>query len=158
MEAVGQAGKRVTARLTPLRSAPALARASLAPLRSTLSSRTYQDVALAVSELVSDRVEHAGLRSWQEIVLEVEVGDSAVHGIVRDAGQGPGANSRPHGPYRIDSLNSAAKTWGARRAFGATRVWFDVARVAAEAAGSKTVRPSDLSGWIGTQVRRLRRR
>jgi anti-sigma regulatory factor (Ser/Thr protein kinase) len=79
--------------------APARARAWLEAVRPVMSTERMEDLRLAVSELVANSVQHAGLRPGHPIRLSGRVTESSVMVTVADGGPGftfdPGARREP---------------------------------------------------------------
>ncbi len=113
--------------------APRQARtAVLEALGDHLSAAAARDVALVVSELVTNSVEHAATGPGELVAVDVEVREGCVHIEVSDAGTRLGSRGTPrhpdapspHGLALVDRLSEA---WGVERdAAGRTRVWCDV--------------------------------
>ncbi len=64
-------------------TAPIMARDALAPLTPWVPAETAQDLRLLVSELVTNAVEHAGLREGEGIDLEVSAREAQAEVRVR---------------------------------------------------------------------------
>jgi anti-sigma regulatory factor (Ser/Thr protein kinase) len=109
--------------------APAIARQETRRLTSQLEEQQQQDVALLVSELVSNSVVHAR-HATDSIQLKVWVVDTAVRVSVADSGPGfapnvvvPEPDEEGHrGLWLIDML---ADTWGIA-VDGRTSSWFEM--------------------------------
>lgn len=112
--------------------APRIARKTvLSRLDGRLSDETAYDVALVVSELVTNSVVHAALGADDTVLLEIAVNDrlaitvtdpgseSVPRVLARDA-------TTPHGLglYLVDRISAS---WGVRRNPGATQVWCELA-------------------------------
>jgi anti-sigma regulatory factor (Ser/Thr protein kinase) len=119
----------VTEHLPATVKAPARARASLAPLRRVLDQPTFSDLALLVSELVTNSVRHASLRTDQQIALKVIVRSQVVQVGVVDPGPGIRKAQGESGGLGFHLLNMIAESWGMSRRDGLTRVWFELQRV-----------------------------
>lgn len=126
------AERRIQVRLPPSRAAPATARGALAPLSETVDEETLESTALLVSELVTNAVRHAGLRSDDRIDLFVEASPERVWVRVSDPGNGiarppplPRAE-RPSG-WGLFLVGQIADRWGIERDED-TRVWFEIDR------------------------------
>ncbi len=121
--------RRLTTTVSGGADAASAARRALAPLRSLLESTLADDVALLVSELVTNSVRHAGARSGEPIGLEVSAWPRRVRVEVSDPGGGFAVHEpRPQpdgtsgwGLYLVDRL---ADRWGAADG----TVWFEMTR------------------------------
>jgi two-component sensor histidine kinase len=83
------------------------------------------DVKLAVSELVTNSVEHAHLRPEDHIELCARVGDDgAVRVEVRD--EGPGPPARPDAGLGWRIVDRVADRWGVLREGNRSCVWFEL--------------------------------
>jgi anti-sigma regulatory factor (Ser/Thr protein kinase) len=106
----------VTLQVDPDINAPSLSRSYLQPLRAKLGAR-YDDVALIVSELVSNSVKHAGANA-NPASIDVNVTVRAGKIRVEVADEGPGfAIDDARGDARGDGLGLAiveklADQWG----------------------------------------------
>jgi anti-sigma regulatory factor (Ser/Thr protein kinase) len=76
--------------------APSTARAWLEELRPLMSNERMDDLRIAVSELVTNSVRHAGLRAGDPVRLSGRVSELSV--VVTVADGGPGFNFDPDGP------------------------------------------------------------
>jgi anti-sigma regulatory factor (Ser/Thr protein kinase) len=112
--------------------AAAEARHALDGLMSHVPERRLRDVRLLVSELVTNAVRHAGLKSGDRIgllvkrrdrVLRVEVDDPGLGFELRAPEPDP-ARASGWGLYLVDEL---ADRWGMDRGGrGGTRIWFEL--------------------------------
>jgi anti-sigma regulatory factor (Ser/Thr protein kinase) len=119
-------------RLFPSRLAPAAARGALAPLGGIVSEDTLKATELLVSELVTNAVRHAGLRSEDWIDMRVEVLDDRVRVSVTDPGHGfarPPPDPRPDrsSGWGLFLVGQIADRWGLERE-RETAVWFEIER------------------------------
>ena len=90
-----------------------------------LSPDRARDVKLAVSELVTNSVEHGGLRPEERIELRARIGDDgAVRVEVRDEGPGPPPRPDPGLGWRI--VDRIADRWGFLREDDRSCVWFEL--------------------------------
>jgi anti-sigma regulatory factor (Ser/Thr protein kinase) len=110
--------------------APERARRALLALRSEVDGAVFADAELLTSELVSNAVRHAGLRTGQ-IELAVWLEGDGVRVQVADHGPGfaPGDQRRApdeEGGFGLDLVEQIADRWGIERDHGA-RVWFELA-------------------------------
>jgi integral membrane sensor domain MASE1/anti-sigma regulatory factor (Ser/Thr protein kinase) len=130
--AVPRAGDQsIAVELEPGPRCPAEARTSLAPLEDALPAQVYLDLSLLVSELATNSVRHAGLRSRDLIRLRVETSDRMIRVEVSDPGQGFGGNvpeRDPKGPggWGLFLTERLADRWGVDRDGGWTTVWLEV--------------------------------
>ena len=113
--------------------APRLARtAVLDALRDRLCPATANDVALVVSELVTNSVEHAATGQDERVEVEVDVRESCVHIEVSDDGATLRPRSSPRHPdaprpFGLALVDRLARSWGVDRdGAGHTRVWADL--------------------------------
>ena len=112
--------------------APALARAGIRGTTKALPERVAADLALLVTEVVANSVEHATTSLGDEIVVRVYV-DDRVRVEVDDRGPGFDAvgpvepdtvAASGWGLYLVDSLSAA---WGVDSTDGGTTtVWFEL--------------------------------
>jgi anti-sigma regulatory factor (Ser/Thr protein kinase) len=109
--------------------APAAARRALEPLRGTTHPALLADLALVVSELVSNSVRHG---PGGPITLRlVAASPSHVRGEVEDDGDGTvairsaAAGAKPGGGgHGLRILDVVASRWGVHE--GSTHVWFEL--------------------------------
>jgi anti-sigma regulatory factor (Ser/Thr protein kinase) len=131
-EAAGVYPPKVTEQLPATPKAPARARAALVPLRRTLGQPTFANLVMLVSELVTNRVNHAKLEPDQPIGLKVIVRPQIVQVGVIDPGvefRAPDDRIETQaGDLGFRLLNAIAESWGATRQDGLTRVWFELRR------------------------------
>ena len=113
--------------------APRQARgAVLDALRDRLSEDAAQDVAIVVSELVTNSVAHAATGTDETVEVDVDVREGCVHIEVSDEGTHLRPRSSPRHPDAPSPLGLAlvdrlARAWGVERdGAGHTRVWCDV--------------------------------
>jgi two-component sensor histidine kinase len=113
--------------------APRNARAAvLSALREYLSPADARDVALVVSELVTNSVEHAATGPKERLAVEVGVAGDCVHIEVSDGGTRFHRRNAPRHPDAPQALGLAlvdrlARSWGvARDGEGHTRVWCEL--------------------------------
>ena len=90
-----------------------------------LDPERVRDVKLVVSELVTNSVEHGGLRPEEHIELRARIGDDgAVRVEVRDEGPGPPPRPDPGLGWRI--VDRIADRWGFLREGDRSCVWFEL--------------------------------
>jgi anti-sigma regulatory factor (Ser/Thr protein kinase) len=112
--------------------APALARAGVRGAAPDLPDRTAADLALLLTEVVSNAVRHASGNPGDEILIRLYA-DGPVRVEVVDRGPGfePLAQATPEGPrasgWGLYLLESIASTWGVERGVTGTTVWFELA-------------------------------
>ncbi|HEY7283256.1 MAG TPA: ATP-binding protein [Actinomycetota bacterium] len=112
-------------------SAPASARALVGGLRERLADDVLEDLVLAVSEIVTNCVRHAGLGPDQDISVCVRATSGGVRLEVIDGGRGfdrpdvvvrDPAHQGGWGLYIVDRI---ADRWGVVRESG-TRLWLEI--------------------------------
>jgi two-component sensor histidine kinase len=113
--------------------APRQARSAvLRALRDQVSPAAARDVALVVSELVTNSVAHAATGPEERLELDVDVRESCVHIEVSDDGTHLRPRSTPRHPDAPSPLGLAlvdrlARAWGVERdGEGHTRVWCEL--------------------------------
>jgi integral membrane sensor domain MASE1/anti-sigma regulatory factor (Ser/Thr protein kinase) len=121
----------IAVELEPGRGCPADARAALSPMADALPTQVHLDLTLLVSELVTNSVRHARLRSHDLIRLRVETTDRVIRVEVSDPGEGFGANipePGPRGPggWGLFLTERLADRWGVDRDGGWTTVWVEM--------------------------------
>ncbi len=79
---------------------------------------------LAASELITNALEHSGLRRDETIVLRTELGDGLLRVSVCDPGPGPGHRLRAGLGLRI--VERASDRWGFHRGEETTCWWFEI--------------------------------
>lgn len=108
--------------------APAEARRALSGLASRVDADVLERLGLVVSEVITNCVRHAGLRSSQPIEMQVSLVPSLLRVEVTDDGPGFEAEaSRPDiqdqvGGWGLWLVESLADRWGVEPG-GGTRVW-----------------------------------
>jgi anti-sigma regulatory factor (Ser/Thr protein kinase) len=107
------------------------ARGAIEPLRDRLGDELAGDLALLVSELVTNSYRHAGA-SRDLIGVELAVGADVVRCEVIDDGEGFRASPVPperrgNGGWGLHIVDKLADRWGVRRG-PPTRVWFEIRR------------------------------
>jgi anti-sigma regulatory factor (Ser/Thr protein kinase) len=113
--------------------APRIARkAVLSRLEGRVTNENAYDIALVVTELVSNSVMHANLGADDTVLVEITVGDDRLAVTVTDPGSGLGPRLLPRDPVRphgfgLHVVNDIAARWGVRRNPGATQVWCELA-------------------------------
>ena len=113
--------------------APRLARnAVLSGLDGRVTDKTACDVALVVSELVTNSVLHADLDADDTVMVEIAVDDDRLAITVTDPGSAlvprllPRDPTGPHG-FGLHLVNDISAHWGVRRDPGTTQVWCELA-------------------------------
>jgi anti-sigma regulatory factor (Ser/Thr protein kinase) len=117
--------------LPPDARAPSRARHAMAGLDGLLGP-AYPDVALLVSELVTNGVRHADTAPEAPLRIAVRLADDRVRVEVSDQGEGFDHGPLPPDPTRAGGwglrlVDEIADAWGVDRAQGTT-VWFEIAR------------------------------
>jgi two-component sensor histidine kinase len=95
--------------------------------------RTAEDLELLVTELATNGVKHAQIRSGgNRITLDARVDSHVLHVEVRDRGQGFEARPRfgrsEPGGWGLQLVEGIAERWGVQR--DPTTVWFELPRAA----------------------------
>ena len=104
----------------------------LSQLARDTPQTTASDVALVVSELVTNSVLHANVSACLTLTVEVVVVDDRLRISVIDPGSRLEPRIVPHDPERIGGIglffvNELSEAWGvARDGTGGTRVWCDI--------------------------------
>ena len=125
---------KVDVTLPALPAAASQARKSLAVLRSDLPERTYEDLVILVSELVTNSVRHTGRARGDEV--EDRLGDwidrSGIRAEVADGGPGFEKFVRPSTPdqlggWGLQIVDRLSDRWGVRRGSApGSAVWFEI--------------------------------
>jgi anti-sigma regulatory factor (Ser/Thr protein kinase) len=113
--------------------APRIARhAVLSRLDQRVADNTAHDIALVITELVTNSVLHADLSADDTVLIEITVSDDRLAITVTD----PGSDSLPrvlsrdptrsHG-FGLLLVDDISVSWGVRRNPGATQVWCELA-------------------------------
>ena len=122
---------RTELRLPAESIAPALARAGIRGTSPPVPDRVAADLALLVTEVVSNAVRHASTGPGDEIVVRLFANDRIRVEVV-DRGPGFAAGHRPEpggdrssgwGLYLLDTIASG---WGVDTEDGTTVVWFEL--------------------------------
>jgi anti-sigma regulatory factor (Ser/Thr protein kinase) len=122
---------RTELRLPAEAIAPALARAGIRGMSPQVPDRLAADLALLVTEVVSNAVRHASADPGDEVVvrlfanhrIRVEVVDHGPGFEAGDREQPRAARADGWGLYLLDSLSSA---WGVDHVGEQTTVWFEL--------------------------------
>ena len=124
-------GAKIDLRLAPKPEVALTARKALDPLAELLPPEKFEDVRLAVSELVANSILHAGLLPNDRISLSVAVSGESVRGKVCDPGSGFELPSvtRPRadlsGGWGLPIVESISDRWGVERNSWVC-VWFEI--------------------------------
>jgi anti-sigma regulatory factor (Ser/Thr protein kinase) len=107
------------------------ARRALAAGYPTLPSTVQDDLALLVTELVTNAVRHGGAVGDRPLHVEFARMDGRMRVEVIDPGTDFDSPSRPgkgdsNGGWGLFLVDRIAERWGVRRAPGGTCVWFEV--------------------------------
>jgi anti-sigma regulatory factor (Ser/Thr protein kinase) len=112
--------------------APRIARnAVLSRLEGQVAAEDAYDIALVVSELVTNSVMHADLGADDTLLVEMAVGDDRLAITVTDPGShlvprlSPRDALTPHG-FGLHLVNDISASWGVRRRAGGTQVWCEL--------------------------------
>ena len=113
--------------------AASLARRALDGLTDEVPERPLRDAQLLVSELVTNAVRHAGLRTGDRIRVRVELDDRNVHVEVHDPGMGFELRAPEPDPTRMSGwglylVDELADRWGMDDGGVGTRIWFELGR------------------------------
>jgi anti-sigma regulatory factor (Ser/Thr protein kinase) len=101
----------------------------LARFEDKVAASTLYDASLCLSELVTNAIQHPAAESGDELELELELSDDALHVRVIDPGGGfdPGTptqgDERGWGLYIVDRLSTRWGTQPGER----TTMWFEIA-------------------------------
>ena len=117
-----------------LRGGPSVAsqaRAEIAPFRSRLGEDLSADLALLLSELVTNSYRHSGAGD-EGIGVDVEITEDHVRAEIIDQGEGfkpepVPASKRGAGGWGLVILDRLAERWGVRKG-PPSCVWFELAR------------------------------
>lgn len=109
--------------LKPNKDAPRISRSRLAEIRSELEPR-YDDVALVVTELVSNSVRHSG---DGEVRVSVWASNDRIRLEVSDSGPGFDASQPRNGGMGLDIVSEVADLWGVDQREACT-VWVEMTR------------------------------
>jgi anti-sigma regulatory factor (Ser/Thr protein kinase) len=106
-------------------------------LLGELDESVLADLRLIVSELVTNSIRHAGLRTGDPIDLEVSVDESTIRLELRDRGRGFAAPATPLDHFRESGwglflVSQLADRWGVSTEGGATTVWIEIHRTPPE--------------------------
>jgi anti-sigma regulatory factor (Ser/Thr protein kinase) len=102
-------------------------------LRGELDESVLDDLRLIVSELVTNSIRHAGLRTSDPIDLEVSVVESTIRLELRDSGRGFARPAIPSNPFRESGwglflVSELTDRWGVSGEGGVTTVWIEIHR------------------------------
>ena len=110
-----------------------LAREALDTLREEVGQDRLDDLRLVVSELVTNSVRHAGLRSGDAISLRVDALADHIRVEIQDRGPGFEASPAPATMYQESGwglylVSQIAERWGVSTDATGTTVWLEIAR------------------------------
>jgi anti-sigma regulatory factor (Ser/Thr protein kinase) len=113
------------------------AREVLESLRGQLEESVLDDLRLIVSELVTNSIRHAGLRTSDPIDLEVSVNESTIRLELRDRGRGFAPPPSPTNPFQESGwglflVSQLTDRWGVSTEAGETTVWIEIHRKPSE--------------------------
>lgn len=105
----------------------------LESLRGELDESLLDDLRLIVSELVTNSIRHAGLRSGEPIDLEVTVDKATIRLELRDRGRGFEPPDAPVSLFQESGwglflVSQLTDRWGVSTRGGVTRVWIEIRR------------------------------
>ena len=123
-------GSLLEAKLVSGRQAAREARRLVADLHTRIDETTIEDVALLVSELVTNSYRYGNLGPNDTISLIVSQDGNTVHVEVTDAGRGatiptprtPSAD----GGWGLEIVRRKSARWGVARGRGTTTLWFEL--------------------------------
>jgi len=122
--------------------APGVARTLVERLRGRVHVSVLEDALLVVSELVTNSVRHSGASAGAVAVVRVELTRTMVRLEVEDPGRGGVIAPRApdlDGGFGLNLVGGLSERWGLERvAAGGTRVWAQLSRAPAHAAGLQT--------------------
>lgn len=102
-------------------------RRAVAGLADLYGEPRIDDLALILSELVTNAIRHA---SSEFIEICIDFGSDVIRGTVSDSGVGftlvEGNNPRLNGGYGLHIVARLARRWGVESARGRTEVWFEL--------------------------------
>lgn len=114
----------INVKVKPSKHAPRLSRSHLNELRGELEPR-FGDVALVISELVTNSVRYGG--GSEAISVEVEASESRIRVEVTDQGPGFSKTDKRNGGMGLDIVERIADRWGVDNR-GGCRVWVEIAK------------------------------
>jgi anti-sigma regulatory factor (Ser/Thr protein kinase) len=102
-------------------------------LRGELDESVLDDLRLIVSELVTNSIRHAGLRTGDPITLEISVDETAIRLELRDRGRGFEPSVIPADPFQASGwglflVSQLTDRWGVSTEGGLTKVWVEIRR------------------------------
>lgn len=112
-------------------------REALEGLRGELDESVLDDLRLIVSELVTNCIRHAGMRTGDPIDLEVSVDESTIRLELRDRGRGFTPPATPTDLFRESGwglflVSQLTDRWGVSTEGGVTTVWIEIHRKPSE--------------------------
>ncbi len=114
----------ITLKVEPDAQAPSLSRSRLSELRDDLGPR-YSDVALVLSELVTNSVRHGG--DTDNISVGVETSERSIRVEVTDHGPCFTKEEPRNGGMGLDIVDQIADRWGVNSNGGCT-VWVEISK------------------------------
>src|SRR4051794_7547473 len=118
------------AKLDPSRRAAAEARRLIAQLKAKGIEHVVDDLALMVSELVTNSYRYGGLNDGDSISLNVSQKGKTIRVEIEDPGRGPTvpAPRRPtaDGGWGLEIVRRTADRWGTSKGTRGTTVWFEL--------------------------------
>jgi len=120
----------IDATLENRREAAREARRLVTHLNTPALDGVIDDVALLVSELVTNSFRYGGLREGERIALSISHDDNTVRAEIADPGHGTTLPSprrpTPTGGWGLEIVRRKADRWGAEKRRGGTVVWFEI--------------------------------
>ena len=114
----------ITLQVEPNDLAPRVSRSHLDELRSDLGTR-FSDVAIVVSELVTNSVRHSN--GYDEISVEVETSKDRIWVRVTDQGPCFSKEEPRNGGMGLDIVDQIADEWGIKSSSGC-QVWVEISK------------------------------
>lgn len=111
----------------------AFVRRGVCAMADIYGDATADDVALVVTELVTNAIRHAAVSNGDSIDVSLDLTPQGVRGSVRDPGSGfrpdpSGPAPRDDGGFGLLIVDRLARDWGVESAPGRTEVWFELDR------------------------------
>jgi two-component sensor histidine kinase len=118
------------AKLNPSRQAAGEARRLISKLKTNGINTVLEDLALMVSELVTNSYRYGGLDEGDSIFLHVSKKGKTIRVEIEDPGRGATVPTprRPtaDGGWGLEIVRRTADRWGAHKGTGGTLVWFEL--------------------------------
>ena len=122
--------KLLAAAIEPRREAAREARKLIADVDGPELATVLEDVALLVSELVTNSFRYGGLREGERISLSLTHEGDSLRAEITDPGRGP-TEPKPRSPthdggWGLQIVDKKADRWGVDRRKEGTVVWFEI--------------------------------